>query len=159
MAHSEELNWLKIIFYSPVTARVELALNFRPEFIPCRISCSKTDDPNMISRKVWIRTPNSHRIQAWNSGLIRVTGCFQPLWAKIVGNVWQKAIKIVNLLRKSSKITTLSDFSKKKSYTEYCLTYHFGKPLRCLVTSHQWFAGPSRYGTRSKKEVCFLWTF
>ncbi len=52
----------------PVTPWVELALF---ELIPCEISYSNRQFSNMISVKIWIRTPNPHRIQGWNSGLIR----------------------------------------------------------------------------------------
>jgi hypothetical protein len=41
----------------------EFGANLVFEFRACRISCSKTNDSNMLSRKLWIRIPNSHRIQ------------------------------------------------------------------------------------------------
>ncbi len=61
--------------------------------------------------------------------------------------------KIVNLLWKSSKNTTMGRFLKK-CHTEYFLIYHFGKPLRCLTTSTPGFTKPTKFGKLDLKKGC-----
>ncbi len=64
--------------------------------------------------------------------------------------------KIVNLLWKSSKITTMGRFLKK-CHTEYFLIYHFGKPLGCPTTSTPGFTRPTKFGKLALKKGCALW--
>ncbi len=61
--------------------------------------------------------------------------------------------KIVNLLWKSSRNTTMGRFLKK-CHTEYFLIYHFGKPLRCLTTSTPGFTRPTKFGKLDRKKGC-----
>ncbi len=64
-----------------------------------------------------------------------------------------KGAKIVNLLWKSSKNTTMGRFLKK-CHTEYFLIYHFGKPLGCLRTSTPGFTRPTKFGKLALKKGC-----
>jgi hypothetical protein len=42
----------------------------------------------------------------------------------------------------------------KKCHTEYFLIYHFGKPLGCPATSHQWFTRTTKFGKLALKKGC-----